>query len=124
MTQTTVVRYVSGEFQVSLFFCMPCTNVVTFCTVVDEAPSCLNYERPVYGYWGAKVEDPDDQLDPHRGALQQWEVWQEDVEFWNGVGKQDTVIFQEREDKEICKHLDGCGGISATSSENGMVVFR
>lgn len=106
------------------FYCMPCTNVVTFCTVVDEAPSCLNYERPVYGYWGAKVEDPDDQLNPHRGALQQWEVWQEDVDFWNGVGKQDTVIFQEREDKEICKHLDGCGGISATSSENGMVVFR
>ena len=29
--------------------------------VVDEAPGCLNYELPTFGYWGARVEDPDDE---------------------------------------------------------------
>ena len=92
--------------------------------VVDEAPGCLNYELPTYGNWGARVEDANDNLNPHQGALQNWEMWYEPTDFWHMVGKQDTAIFQDREDKEICKHLDQCAGISATSSENGMVVFR
>jgi len=92
--------------------------------VVDEAPGCLNFEKPTFGYWGAKIEDSNDGLNPHKGELQNWEIWEEPQDFWHGVDKVDSAIFQDREDKEICKHLDQCGGISATSSENGMVVFR
>jgi len=99
-------------------FCDP-----AYC-VVDEAPGCLNYEKPTYGFWGAKVEDADDSLNPHRGELQEWKVWHEDIDMWHMVGKQDTAIFQDRDDKEICRHLDQCGGISATSPDDGMVVFR
>lgn len=46
--------------------------------------------------------------------------------MWYGVGRADQAIFQNRDpsEQEICRHLDQCGGISATSPENGMVVFR
>mmetsp|Transcript_24472 Transcript_24472/g.35047 ORF Transcript_24472/g.35047 Transcript_24472/m.35047 type:complete len:140 (+) Transcript_24472:12-431(+) len=40
------------------------------------------------------------------------------------VGKQDTALFKKREDSEMCRHLDACGGISARKKEDGMVVFR
>lgn len=92
--------------------------------VVDEVPGCTNYELPTYGVRGARVEDPNDDLNPHKGELQKWEIWYEPRDFWHLVSKEDVVYFQDRDDKEICKHLDNCGGISATSSENGMVVFR
>lgn len=92
--------------------------------VVDEAPGCLNYEKPTFGQWGARVEDPNDDLNPHRGELQQWEVWNENNDLWYATTREDQAFFQDRDDKEICRHLDACGGISATSSENGMVVFR
>eukprot|EP00804_Cyclotella_cryptica_P007639 CCRYP_015253-RA/>CCRYP_015253-RA protein AED:0.03 eAED:0.03 QI:1061/1/1/1/1/1/3/215/472 len=92
--------------------------------VVNEVPGCTNYELPTYGVRGARVEDPNDDLNPHKGELQKWEIWYEPRDFWHLVSKEDVVYFQDRDDKEICKHLDNCGGISATSSENGMVVFR
>jgi hypothetical protein len=92
--------------------------------VVDEAPGCINYELPTYGVRGPRVEDPNDDLNPFKGELQNWEVWYEPRDFWHLVAKEDVVYFQDREDKEICKHLDNCAGISATSAENGMIVFR
>ena len=92
--------------------------------VVDEAPGCLNYEKPTFGVWGARLEDPNDDLNPHRGELQNWKVWHEDNDIWYAVGKMDMAIFQNREDKEMCRHIDACGGIRATSPEDGMVVFR
>lgn len=46
--------------------------------VVDEAPGCLNYEKPTYGFWGARVEDPLDSLNPHKGEVQNWTVWHEE----------------------------------------------
>lgn len=69
--------------------------------VVDEAPGCLNYEKPTFGNWGARVEDPNDSLNPHKGELQNWEVWHEPIDFWHMVGRQDTAIFQDRDDKEV-----------------------
>ena len=92
--------------------------------VVDEAPGCINFEKPTYGWWGARVEDPDDNLNPHKGEVQNWEVWHKDEDLWRGVSKQDQVFFENRDDKEICRHLDACGGISATSKDSGSVVFR
>lgn len=92
--------------------------------VVDEAPQCLNYEEPTYGWWGAKVEDPNDDLNPHKGEVQNWEIWHNYEELWRGVPKQDQIFFENRDDKEICRHLDACGGISATSKDSGSVVFR
>jgi len=40
------------------------------------------------------------------------------------VDKQDIAVHQDSDEKEKCSHLDACGGISATTKENGMVVFR
>ena len=96
-----------------------------YCTV-DEAPGCINYERPTYGWWGAKVEDPNDNFNPHKGEVQNWEPWLDGQEkdLWHGVPKQDQAFFEDRDDKEVCRHLDGCGAISATSKDNGSVVFR
>ena len=92
--------------------------------VVDEVPGCLNYELPTFGNWGPRVEDPLDDLNPYLGEKQNWEVWHTGNDLWYMVGKQDTAVFKQREDKEICRHLDACGGISAQKAEDGMVVFR
>ena len=93
--------------------------------VVDEVPGCLNYELPTFGNWGPRVEDPDDDLNPYpAGETQKWSVWQEDNNLWKMVGKVDTAIFKDRDDKEQCRHLDACGGISAQKKDDGMVVFR
>ncbi|KAL9185298.1 hypothetical protein ACHAXT_003075 [Thalassiosira profunda] len=92
--------------------------------VVDEAPTCLNYEKPTFGRWGARVEEPNGDLNPHKGTLQNWTVWNEPIDFWHMVGRQDEAVFQDRDDKEICRHLDNCAGMSATSAANGRVVFR
>lgn len=92
--------------------------------VVDEAPGCLNYELPTFGKWGARVEDPDDDLNPYAGERQNWNVWHEDKDIWKMVDKADIKFFGNREDKEICRHLDKCGGISAQKADDGMVVFR
>jgi hypothetical protein len=50
----------------------------------------------------------------------------DDLPEWYMVGKQDTSLFKKRDDAEMCRHLDacGCGGISASKAEDGMVVFR
>lgn len=92
--------------------------------VVDEVPGCLNYELPTFGFWGPRVEDPDDDLNPYRGENQKWKVWHQPNDIWYMVGKQDMAIFRDRDDKEICRHSDACGGISAQKAEDGMVVFR
>ncbi|KAL7527827.1 hypothetical protein ACHAXR_002152, partial [Thalassiosira sp. AJA248-18] len=92
--------------------------------VVDEAPGCLNYELPTFGNWGPRVEDPTDDLNPYIGENQNWSVWHENNDIWKMVGKQDTALFRNRDDKEICRHLDACGGISAQKADEGMVVFR
>jgi len=94
-----------------------------FCTV-DEAPQCLNYEKPTFGYWGARVEDPNNSLNPHKGEVQNWEVSNEPNDWTYMVDKQDIAVFQDSEEKEKCKHLDACGGITATSPDDGRVVFR
>lgn len=92
--------------------------------VVDEPPECLNYEKPTYGNWGARVEEPDGDLNPHKGEVQDWSVWTADNNLWYMVGKQDTAIFKTREDQEMCRHLDACGGITAKTANHGSVVFR
>jgi hypothetical protein len=92
--------------------------------VVDEAPGCLNYELPTFGQWGPRVEDPDDDLNPYLGEVQKWNIWHKDNDLWYMVGKQDSKVFREREDKEMCRHLDACGALSASKVEDGMVVFR
>ena len=40
------------------------------------------------------------------------------------MAKEDISYFRDRDDKEICRHLDACGGISAQNANDGMVVFR
>ena len=92
--------------------------------VVDEVPECLNYELPTFGRWGARVEDPDGELNPYAGQNQNWTIWHADNDLWYMVAGDDRSYYQDREDKEICRHLDACGGISAQVVDNGMVVFR
>ena len=94
-----------------------------YCTV-DEAPECLNYELPTFGTWGARVEDPKGSLNPYAGENQNWTIWHADNDLWYMVSGDDVAYFQDREDKEICRHLDACGGISAENVDSGMVVFR
>jgi hypothetical protein len=79
---------------------------------------------PTYGNWGARIEDPKDDLNPHIGEVQNWSLWHANNDIWTLVAKEDISYFRDREDKEICRHLDACGGISAQRVDDGMVVFR
>lgn len=81
-------------------------------------------QLPTYGNWGARIEDPKDSLNPHLGEVQNWSIWHEDNDIWKLVAKEDISYFRNRDDKEICRHLDACGGISAQKADEGMVVFR
>ena len=92
--------------------------------VVDEPPRCLNFELPTFGQWGARVEDPDDDLNPYPDEAQNWHLWHKNNDLWYMVGKQDKIVFIDRDDQEKCRHLDACGGIAASKVEDGMVVFR
>ena len=55
-----------------------------YCSV-DEPPSCLNYEKPTFGYWGARLEDPNDSLNPHKGEHQNWELWTGMLCLWQSA---------------------------------------
>ena len=90
----------------------------------DAVPGCLNYERPTFGSPGAAVVAAEDAGNPHGGAAQNWQAWYEGHDMWHMVGKQDTAIFSRRDDKDICRHLDRCGGMSADAADAGTVVFR
>ena len=108
MILSTVVRMFLVN-RLSSFFLCRMKSYISFCSVVDEVPGCLNFELPTFGNWGARIEDPNDQLNPYAGEAQNWEVWHQNNDLWYMVGKQDTAVFKDREDKEICRHLDACG---------------
>ena len=76
--------------------------------VVDEPPGCLNYELPTFGQWGPRVEDPDDDLNPYLGEVQNWKVWHKDNDLWYMVGKQDTSLFKKRDDATISRSVESC----------------
>jgi hypothetical protein len=63
-------------------------------------------------------------LNPYAGENQNWSVWHDNPDIWKMVDKADIAFFKDRDDKEICRHLDACGGISAQKADDGMVVFR
>ncbi|KAL3822034.1 hypothetical protein ACHAXA_007827 [Cyclostephanos tholiformis] len=92
--------------------------------VVNEPPECLNFELPTFGKWGARTEAPDGELNPYKGQLQNWSIWHAANDLWFMVAGEDVAFFQNRDDKEICRHLDTCGGITAQTVNDGMVVFR
>ena len=92
--------------------------------VVNEPPECLNFELPTFGKWGARIEAEDGELNPYKGHQQKWSVWHASNDLWYMVDQDDIAFFQHRDDKEVCRHLDACGGITAQKADQGMVVFR
>jgi hypothetical protein len=93
--------------------------------VVNDPPECKNYELPTFGKWGARVEAPDGDLNPYKGERQGgWVASNVDNDLWYMVDTKSRQFFQDRDDKEICRHLDACGGIHAQTVDDGMVVFR
>ena len=74
------------------------------------------------------MEDPDDDLNPYIDEVQKWTVKHVKKFVGDGVmymvGKKDTAVFKDREDKEMCQHSDACGYIRASKADDGMVVFR
>lgn len=100
-------------------FCNP-----EYC-VVNEVPSCLNYELPTYGIPGARVIGPNETLNPYRGQTQNWNIWQGTPGIWDSVGKQDTSFFKSHPNTDIvCSHLNACGGMTSTDKAGDTVVFR
>ena len=94
-----------------------------YCTV-DEPPKCLNFELPTFGVSGARIEDANDESNPYWGINQNWTVWHAPNDLWYMVDQDDVAFFQNREEKDVCRHLDACGGVSAQGVDDGTVVFR
>ena len=55
---------------------------------------------------------------------QDWTIKLESHDFWDSIGKQDTAVFKNRPDKDICEHLDTCGSIMSSDKAGSTVVFR
>jgi len=99
-------------------------NCQEYC-LVDHAPACLNFELPTFGNSGGiQVMDPEDASNPHKGEPQKWFLQQNKNDLWYMVDKGDIEFFRNREDKEVCRHLDKCGAIHAKAADAGTVVFR
>lgn len=113
--------------------------------VVDEPPKCLNFELPTFGSTGASVEHgnfppleeyfdklqspghtaspSNDNLNPYKDELQNWTMWHTPNDLWYMTTQDDKAYYQDREDRNVCRHNDACGGISAQTVTDGMVVF-
>ena len=114
--------------------------------VVDEPPQCLNFELPTFGVSGASVEHgnfppleeyfdklqspghtanpTNDNLNPYKDELQNWTMWHTPNDLWYMTNQDDKAYYQDREDRNVCRHNDACGGISAQTVADGSVVFR
>mmetsp|Transcript_6658 Transcript_6658/g.9522 ORF Transcript_6658/g.9522 Transcript_6658/m.9522 type:complete len:255 (+) Transcript_6658:1-765(+) len=92
-----------------------------YCTV-EEAPTCLNYELPHFGWYGASLTPTDDNLNPYQGELQNWTVWHEGGSPFRMVPKPDQVVYAST--PEYCTFPDHCGGLSATHGQEGRAVFK
>ena len=91
---------------------------------VDEAPTCLNFELPTYGWHGASIAPPDDSLNPYKGITpQNWMPYllpHNKAEFM--IPKLEQRLFAS---SEICHFPDNCGGIRGISSDQeGLLVFK
>lgn len=118
-------------------FCDP-----IYCTL-NQAPGCLNFELPTFGWHGASIAPPQDSLNPYKGELQNWEDYVRDIE------KEKYMIpplEQKLLDPEmwwvyfilnfrllICLYIslfhssvfpDNCAGMKATSADQGKIVFK
>ena len=97
-------------------FCDP-----LYCTV-DEAPTCLNYELPTFGWYGASLTPADDSLNPYRGELQNWTGWVIPADPWHMVPKSDQKTYAET--PEFCSFPDRCAGLTAETGNEGRAVFK
>ncbi|KAL7464184.1 hypothetical protein ACHAXS_004519 [Conticribra weissflogii] len=91
-------------------FCNP-----LYCSI-PHPPSCINYEKPTYGVPGPTVQTQNG-----------WTIWQADNNWSYEVGKKDIALFKRWNDDEWyekCTHLDACGGITASDSTKGELVFE
>ena len=92
--------------------------------VVSDPPKCLKYSTPKYGQWGARVEDPDDDLNPHKGELQRWTIHEDNSSIIGRWPKSDRAFFKKRNEIDLCNHKWSCNGITAATNDSGSVVFR
>jgi len=91
-------------------FCDP-----LYCSI-PHPPSCINYEKPTYGVPGPTVQ-----------TQNEWKIWKQNNNWAYEVGKKDIALFKRWNDEEWyqkCTHLDACGGITASDSSKGELVFE
>jgi len=91
----------------------------------EEPPECLNFEIPVFGPHGARIEDPQNNLNPYLGMKQEWVLKPQPKVDYKMSSKAD-LLYAEKFDPDLeCGFPDHCGGIHAPKGpENGHVVFR
>ena len=90
---------------------------------VDRPPSCAVYELPTYGTNSVRVVGAEDESNPLGGVAQTWAPWVSEHDPWSSVGKIDTAIFRDREDRSVCPHVDHCAAMNGEYPD-GAVVFR
>jgi len=96
-------------------FCDP-----IYCTL-NQAPGCLNFELPTFGWHGASIAPPQDSLNPYKGELQNW------TDYVRDIDKEKYMIpplEQKLLDPEMCVFPDNCAGMKASRADQGKIVFK
>jgi len=79
---------------------------------VNEAPTCLKYELPTFGWYGAGVASVDDGSNTYQGELQNWTVRKG---FKNPqsymIPKYDLLFYAY--DTLVCAFPGNCAGLLA-----------
>ncbi|CAB9497032.1 expressed unknown protein [Seminavis robusta] len=108
---------IMGQQMKDPLFCDP-----RYCKV-DQAPKCLNLEIPTYGFWGASIAKPNDDLNPFKGENQDWKEYQEGMgDRWHMVNRLEASLYVDK--PEMCQFPDHCAAVEAKSPENGRMVFK
>eukprot|EP00581_Thalassiosira_minuscula_P023381 CAMPEP_0184408270 /NCGR_PEP_ID=MMETSP0738-20130409/3098_1 /TAXON_ID=385413 /ORGANISM="Thalassiosira miniscula, Strain CCMP1093" /LENGTH=195 /DNA_ID=CAMNT_0026765667 /DNA_START=90 /DNA_END=677 /DNA_ORIENTATION=- len=91
-------------------FCNP-----LYCSI-PHPPNCLNYEKPTFGIPGIATQ-----------TEAGWKIVHDPNKWNHMVGKVDTKIIKEKHDREWeqrCAHADACGGIVASDSSDGTLIYE
>jgi hypothetical protein len=94
-----------------------------YCTV-DNPPSCLNFELPVYGRHGPQLRDENDDFNPYKDSMKRTSGWKRWLEFPKGqttlIPKLEKTLYPE----EFCRHLDSCGAVESQAHDDGWLSVR
>jgi len=89
---------------------------------VDEPPKCTSFEKPAYGWYGAKIVRDDDDLSPYVAETNAWKTTVLGNEQL--IPSYERVKYSDPDSSISCEHLDHCGFVSSDTAADGYLTFK